>query len=79
MGDRRFPSLCRGGDIEGVQAALDSGTNVNEEDFWGVTGLMKALIFSCLETEGSVVAEQSCHDHLNGTLILSPQVGVTVV
>ena len=43
MGDRRFPSLCRGGDIERVQAALDSGTNVNEEGVLGQTGLMMAL------------------------------------
>ena len=46
MGDRRFPSLCRAGDIERVQAALDSGTDVNEEGSFGQTGLMLALASS---------------------------------
>ena len=46
MGNKEFRMLCSDGDIERVQAALDSGTDVNEEDPWGTTGLMKALIFS---------------------------------
>ena len=31
------------GDIEGVQAAIDNGADVNEENYWGTTGLMWAL------------------------------------
>ena len=46
MGDRSFPSLCGDGDIEGVQAALDSGADVNEENPLGRTGLMWALASS---------------------------------
>ena len=42
MGDRRFFQLCYDGDIEGVQAAIDNGADVNEED-WGATGLVIAL------------------------------------
>ena len=38
-----FWRLCRDGDIEGVQAAIDNGANVNEEDDSGWTGLMWAL------------------------------------
>ena len=29
MGDQRFWRLCYDGDIEGVQAAIDNGANVN--------------------------------------------------
>ena len=44
MGDQlTFWRLCRDGDIEGVQAAIDNGANVNEEDDSGWTGLMLAL------------------------------------
>ena len=44
MGDnRRFWELCSLGDIEGVQAAMDNGADVNEEDSIGATGLMCAL------------------------------------
>ena len=43
MGDRRFCELCRDGDIEGVQAEIDNGANVNEENDSGCTGLMMAL------------------------------------
>ena len=44
MGDQlTFWRLCRDGDIEGVQAAIDDGANVNEEDDSGWTGLMWAL------------------------------------
>ena len=43
MGDQRFLNLCRDGDIEGVQAEIDNGANVNEEDDSGWTGLMWAL------------------------------------
>ena len=38
-----FWRLCRDGDIEGVQAEIDNGANVNEEDDSGWTGLMWAL------------------------------------
>ena len=43
MGDQRFWKLCRGGDIEGVQATIDYGADVNEESHRKVTGLMWAL------------------------------------
>ena len=44
MGDQlTFWRLCRDGDIEGVQAEIDNGANVNEEDDSGWTGLMWAL------------------------------------
>ena len=43
MGDQRFWDLCSNGDIEGVQAAIDNGADVNEECDWGSTGLMIAL------------------------------------
>ena len=38
-----FVELCEGGDLEGVQAALQSGTDVNGQDRSGWTGLMRAL------------------------------------
>ena len=41
--DRKFWRLCSGGNFEGVQAAIDNGADVNEEDDFGVTGLMRAL------------------------------------
>ena len=40
---RNFLDLCYDGDIEGVQAAIDNGADVNEEDDSGWTGLMWAL------------------------------------
>ena len=43
MGDQNFWNLCGIGDIEGVQAAIDNGVDVNEGDYWGTTGLMCAL------------------------------------
>ena len=47
MGDQRFLDLCYRG-VQGVQAAIDNGADVNEEDPWGGgntgrTGLMWAL------------------------------------
>ena len=47
MGDQRLcfvQDLCSNGDIEGVQAAIDNGADVNEGDFLGTTGLMLALV-----------------------------------
>ena len=41
--DREFVWLCRQGDLEGVQAALQSGTDVNCKNEYGDTGLMVAL------------------------------------
>ena len=44
--DRNFWLLCRVGNIEGVQAAIDNGADVNEtyfETYLGATGLMGAL------------------------------------
>ena len=38
-----FWELCENGDIEGVQAAIDDGADVNEADSGGRTGLMRAL------------------------------------
>ena len=45
MGDnRRFGQLCLDGDIEGVQAAIDNGADVNEAMYYyGGIGLMLAL------------------------------------
>ena len=43
MGDQRFWELCAIGDIEGVQAAIDNDADVNEDSYWGATGLMCAL------------------------------------
>ena len=43
MGDQRFWELCRDGDIEGVQAAIYNGADVNEEDQGATGGLMYAL------------------------------------
>ena len=41
MGDDSFCGLCLNGDIQGVQAAIDNGADVNEEDdLFGKTGLM---------------------------------------
>ena len=43
MGDQRtFYQLCYDGDIEAVQAAIDNGADVNEENDLGETGLMWA-------------------------------------
>ena len=46
MGDQSFWRLCRVGDIEGVQAAIDNGADVNEIDQTGLgcTGLMNAIV-----------------------------------
>ena len=41
--DRNFWRLCSGGNFEGVQAAIDEGADVNEENNRGETGLMWAL------------------------------------
>ena len=38
-----FWDLCYRGDIEGVQAAIDNGADVNEGSDWVGTGLMWAL------------------------------------
>ena len=38
-----FVELCYQGDLEGVQAALQSGTDVNCKNEYGRTGLMEAL------------------------------------
>ena len=40
-----FVGLCFRGDLEGVQAALQSGTDVNSQNGIGKTGLMAALIW----------------------------------
>ena len=38
-----YVRLCCNGDLEGVQAALQSGTDVNSQNDFGKTGLMMAL------------------------------------
>ena len=43
MGDQSFVDLCCDGGIEEVQAAINNGADVNEEDYSGTTGLMSAL------------------------------------
>ena len=44
MGDDSFCGLCLNGDIEGIQAAIDNGADVNkEDDLFGKTGLMWAF------------------------------------
>ena len=42
MGDCIFADLCDAGDIEAVEAAIDNGADVNEENGFGETGLMCA-------------------------------------
>ena len=42
MGDQRFLDLCYRG-VQGVQAAIDNGADVNEEGDGGWTGLMQSL------------------------------------
>ena len=39
-----FVKLCWDGDLEGVQAALQSGVDVNSTDEDGQTGLMRSLL-----------------------------------
>ena len=47
MEDQSFAYLCREGDIEAVETAIDNGADVNEEDYVGArTGLMWALLES---------------------------------
>ena len=63
MGDnRRFGQLCLDGDIEGVQAAIDNGADVNEETFGGRTGLMWAL--------------QHRHNNVVQVLLQHPQINI---
>ena len=47
-----FVGLCRAGDLEGVEAALQRGTDVNTKSDYGLTGLMHAVRHNC----NSVVA-----------------------
>ena len=67
MGDQRFLNLCRDGDIEGVQAAIDNGTDVNEDNANGLgwTGLMVALHHS--------------HNNVVQLLLNHPQIDVNKV
>ena len=67
MGDHRgFYQLCMDGDIEGVQAAIDNGADVNEEIFfWGTTGLMWAL--------------NNSHNHVVKLLVQHPQIDINKV
>ena len=41
---KKFVELCRDGDLEGVQAALQSGVDVNSRDEDGQTGLMVSVL-----------------------------------
>ena len=65
MGDQNFWQLCYNGDIEGVQAAIDNGADVNEENDLGETGLMWALLYS--------------HNNVVQVLLLHPQINVNKV
>ena len=66
MGDQlTFWRLCRDGDIEGVQAAIDNRANVNEEDDSGWTGLMMAL--------------GNSHNNVVQLLLNHPQIDVNIV
>ena len=44
MGDNSFLQFCIAGDVEGVQAAIANGADVNEASYFGDTGLMVALL-----------------------------------
>ena len=44
MGDNSFLQFCIAGDVEGVQAAIANGVDVNEASYFGDTGLMVALL-----------------------------------
>ena len=65
MGDQSFVKLCDAGDIEGVQAAIDNGADVNEANDWGETGLMCAL--------------NSGHNNVVQVLLHHPQIDVNKV
>merc|ERR1711953_494434 len=47
-----FVGLCHAGDLEGVKASLQRGTDVNTKSDYGLTGLMHAVRHNC----NSVVA-----------------------
>ena len=65
MGDQSFWMLCEVGDIEGVQAAIANGADVNEEGLSGQTGLMRALLRS--------------HNNVVQVLLQLPQIDVNKV
>ena len=66
MGDQQsFWILCTAGDIEGVQAAIDNGADVNEASGFGATGLMLALNRS--------------HNNVVQVLLQHPQIDVNKV
>ena len=65
MGDQRFKNLCLTGDIEGVQAAIDNGADVNKEDSLGETVLMLALSYN--------------HNNVVQLLLNHPQINVNKV
>ena len=43
LGNLSFLRMCENGDIEGVRAYIDEGSDVNEEHHTRSTGLMRAL------------------------------------
>ena len=66
MGDQRlFWELCADGEIEGVQAAIDIGADVNEDSYWGATGLMLAL--------------SNSHNNVVQLLLHHPQININKV
>ena len=65
MGDYSFWEMCYRGDIEAVQAAIDNGGDVNEENVVGSTGLECALIQS--------------HNNVVQMLLQHPQIDVNRV
>ena len=66
MGDQQsFWESCRIGDIEGVQAAIDNGADVNEANHFGGTGLKLALFNS--------------HNNVVQVLLNHPQIDINKV
>ena len=65
MGDQSFVQLCTKGDIEGVQAAIANGADVNEASPFGETGLMVALYRS--------------HNNVVQVLLNHPQIDINKV
>ena len=63
--DRNFWRLCSGGNFEGVQAAIDEGADVNEENNRGETGLMWAL--------------RNSHNNVVQVLLQHPQININEV
>ena len=69
----RFVRLCGYGDIERVQARIDTGADVNEEHCdWGETGLMLAF-------KNSIFAPKNSQNDLVQLLLNHSQIDVNKV